>query len=180
VSPYDLDQILRNNSDVVTIGVEGRSYALGPMLTELHQWGSRVETIEITDVGSIVDIGTTQLREQASTLEKMSGSFTFRVSAGYTNFDSTLWAQLDALDARVSSIRPSGSDFVRIGRSDFETYADTLTKVDNGVRFYVQGLSAQEALECATDLMVWGVQITDTASNLSARADELQNLASSK
>lgn len=180
VSPYDLDQILRNNSDVVTIGVEGRSYALGPMLTELHHWGSRIETIEITDAGSVVDIGTTQLREQASTLDKMSGSFTFRVSVGYTNFDSTLWAQLDALDARVSSIRPSGSDFVRIGRSDFETYADTLTKVDNGVRFYVQGLSAQEALECATDLMVWGVQITDTASNLSARADELQNLASSR
>lgn len=180
VSPYELDQILRNNSDVVSIAVQGSSNSLGQMLTQIHSWGSRIESIEITDVGPVIDISATQLLNQASTLNKMSGSFTYRVFVDHTNFDAALLAQSEAFGGRVSSIWPSGSDFVRISLADFDTYSATLAKVNNGTRFYLQGLSVEEALENGSDPLVWGVQITDTAANLSASFDDLQTLANTR
>jgi hypothetical protein len=61
VDPNDVGQILRNNSDVVSVAVQGRSDVVGSMLTELHNWGPRGASIEITDAGSIVPIGAIQL-----------------------------------------------------------------------------------------------------------------------
>lgn len=179
VSIYDLEQTLRDNSDVVGIDVIGRSDTISAVLSTLDAAGSRVSTITMTDANATVVIDHAKLSNYSDTLDKLIGTFSYRFSDSYTSLVAALPA-LEALGASLGAITPYGSDYITISRSDFERYESTLVKVNNGTRFYVQGYTAQQAETHALDALVWGVQVTDTAANLSARIDALQTIANQR
>lgn len=177
VSVYEYAQILRDNADVVSVGIQGRADTVSAMLAQFDASGIRVSSIAVTDASSIVVINASQLQSYSDTLDKLTGTFTYRFSDSYTTLNASLPA-LEALGARLGVIAPYGNDYINISRSDFEQYASTLTKINNGTRFFVQGYTALEAITHVSDALVGGMHVVDTAANLSARIETLQDIAS--
>lgn len=176
VSVYEYAQVLRDNADVVALGVQGRAETVSQLLALFDAAGSRISSIAVTDVASIVVINATHLLNNHATLDKLTGNFTYRFSDSYTTLNASLPA-LEGLGARLAVIAPYGNDYISISPSDFERYASTLTKINNGTRFFVEGYTALQAQANVTDVMVGGMQVVDTAANLSTGMDALQNIA---
>ncbi len=190
---------LASNKHIVQFQVADSSANIKSGLDALYHLGSRLTSIEQTDVGAAFDLTQTQLDSRASVLAKIRGGYTSNltgVSAAKAVADATnlhvgqiavtdtgrnilaKWSALRTLGAELTSITKSDGGAISLSADNYQAgvHDNLVSKFDQNATFAVTGASVGQAQAIAGDTAVTQIDMSDEGSAIEDNLSALETL----
>jgi len=185
------------NKRVVSLSLSDSSANIESSLAALHQLGSRLKTIDQTDVGASFDLTQTEMSANGSVLSKVAGGYSVNltgVTAAKAAADAlnshvasivvsdtgrnilAHWTELRAIGASLNSVSQSDNSALALSADDYQlgVHDGLVAKLGGSSTYSVTGASVAQAQAISADQAVTSIDVAATGS---AITDNLTALA---